>query len=433
MSVRQWLSRLLGLIIITVFALAVMFASGTNWLFSGNNDSGTDEDQARAKLTPTPVLVIEVERHSVDITDQYSGLLEPLERFRLAFEINGRIEKLGANLDGSPLDDGDIVRAGQALAILDRRALEARVEQAQAQADQAEREWQRAERLNQENTQAITEAEYFQRQTDVKIAQAQLKLAQKTLDDATLVSKIDGVISRRMVNPGESVAPQQVVFEVVQTDSLLLVVGVPESRITAIIDRFNEARRQALRPDARNLSVEEREFIAQVSLIGKDPMGRPWQPVDGIVRRIAQTADETSGLFAVEIEVSNDSHRLRPGQIAIGQLIIDRVEGVEFPLTAAQFTDNRAFVYSVDGQGSTVIPPEDSADYLAVRHELGPGSYLEQGANMVVFDFPASTVVLRGQHRLVDGRPVKVLTQVDSDVLGSGEQVPVVRLPDSGG
>ena len=433
MSVRQWISRLFGLILITVFAVAVMIASGTDWLATTKGDAGVDAP--KVELTATPVLVVEVAPTFVEITDHYSGLLEPLERFRLGFEINGRIARLGENAEGKPLDDGDAVRAGQTLATLDQRALKARVDEAKALADQAQTEFQRAERLKRENIQTITDAEYSQRQTDVKVTQAQLELALKTLDDATLTSKIDGVVSRRFANVGESVGPQQLVFEVVQTDTLVLDVGVPESRITAVIKRFNEAKRQSLRPDAKSLPREQTEFQATATLVAKDSHGRPLPANTGTVKRISQTADETSGLFSVEIEIPNKSHLLRPGQIAIAELIIDRVEGVKIPLTAAQFTNNRAFIYSVDGQGSPVFPPRKSGKYVADRHEFGPGMYLEQGANLVVFDFPAENVVLRGQHRLVDGRPVKVLREEKnkSDRQGSGERLDAKLHLDSDG
>lgn len=433
MSFRQWLGRLFGLVLITVFAIAVMIASGTNWLSRQvDSDDGTGENSTQ--LTTSPVLVIAVTEEEIPLTDRYSGLLEPLERFRLSFEISGRVERLGENGLGKPLDEGDTIRVGQVLAVLDQRGFEARLAEAQALAERAEKEWERAERLRQENNKAITDAELVQRQTDLRVAEAQVKLARKALEDATLVSKVDGVISQRMANAGESVAPQQVVFEVVQTDSLHLVVGVPESRITAVVDRLQEAKRQALRPDAKDLDDAEKSFQADVRLVGKDPRGRPWQPVRGTVVRVAQTADETSGLFDVEILIPNREQRLRAGQIAIAELVVDSVTGVQFPLIAAQFTDDRAFVFSVKAKGGqVVIPPQKSASYEAVRHELNPGSYVEQGTSLVVYDFPATNVVLRGQHRLVDGRPVKVLTAADSDVLGTGEQVPLVRLPDAGG
>jgi RND family efflux transporter MFP subunit len=411
MTIRESMSRLLGLIIITAFALAVMIASGTNWL---DLRPSADSDAAdSAEGVPSPVLVIPIEKRIVAITDHYSGILEPTERFRLGFEIGGRVERLGESATGMPLDDGDRVRAGQVLAVLDTSGLTVRVDEMQALADRAESEWERAERLHKENTQAITEAEHIQRQTDWKVAVAQLKLAQKTLGDATLVSNIDGVISRKLINAGESVAAQQVAFEVVQNDSLILVVGVPESRITAIIDRFEYARGQRLRPDAPTLAADEREFVARVELVAKDALGQPGESLAGVVVRIAQTADETSGLFAVEIRVDNAGHHLRPGQIAVADLIVGRVEAFQIPLSAAQFTDDRAFVYSVEGDAE-VLPPTDDAHYTARVHELGTSDYMEQGSTLVVFELAASNIVLRGQNRLVDGRSVKVLTQDSS-------------------
>jgi membrane fusion protein (multidrug efflux system) len=434
MSTRDWLSRFLGLAIVTSFGLAVMVASATKWLSWGGAKQGGQSTVQRpvAELPPSPVLVVPVRRENIEITDRYSGLLEPLERYRLSFEISGRIEKLGVNADGQPLDDGDRIRQGQALAVLDQRGLLARLEEVQALAAQAKKEFDRAERLRRENERSITEAEYIQRETELKVTQAKLKLALKAVDDATLTSKVDGVISRRMANIGESVGPQQLVFEVVQTDFVLLVVGVPESRITAVVDRLSEANRQRLRPDSDQLPLDERTFIARVTLAGKDPLGVPRKPMIGAVRRVAQTADQTSGLFSVEILLQNADQRLRPGQIAIADLIVGQIDAYRIPITSAQFTDNRAFVFFVDGGNTPVLPPQEGASYLAVRHELVPGNYFEQGTSLIVIDFPADNIVLRGQHRLVSDRPVKVLTAAESDVLGNGMLIPVVRMSESG-
>jgi RND family efflux transporter MFP subunit len=426
----EWLSRFLGLVIITVFGVAVMVAAGNNWFSAGGAKSG-DGDKQAAQLTASSVLVIPVSRQDIEITDRYSGLLEPLERYRLSFEIGGRIEKLGVNVDGQPLDDGDRIRKGQTIAVLDKRGMLARLEEAEALADQADKELERAVKLRQANARSVTEAEFIQRQTEFKVTQAKLKLAQKAVDDATLTAKIDGVISRRLVNMGESVAPQQLVLEVVRTDSVLLVVGVPESRITAVVDRLAEAKRQSLRPDSDQLPLGDTTFIARVTLVGKDLLGSPREPMIGAVRRIAQTADQTSGLFPVEVLLRNASQRLRPGQIAIAELIVGRVNAYRIPITAAQFTDNRAFVFSVDGGEVPVLPPREGASYVAIRHELVPGDYFEQGKSLIVFDFPADNVVLRGQHRLVNERPVKVLTAESRDMSGDGGLIPVVRTSES--
>lgn len=51
-------------------------------------------------------------------------------------------------------------------------------------------------------------------------------------------------------------------------------------------------------------------------------------------------------------------------------------------------------------------------DGLAHRYVLRPYDYLEQFGELILFHLPPEhrTVVVRGQHRLVDGREVQILT-----------------------
>ena len=170
---------------------------------------------------------------TVEITDSYPGVIEPFERFALGFEIGGRVVALGVNSSGEPLDDGDRVEKGQVLAKLDDRVLRARVEEIEAQIKEtkarqgeaaarhaeADADWTRLQQVQQTNPEAITEATRDQTETDLKVANsqleviaaqasmldAQLAIAKKALEDADLLSPVAGVISRRLVNPGESV------------------------------------------------------------------------------------------------------------------------------------------------------------------------------------------------------------------------------------
>jgi multidrug efflux pump subunit AcrA (membrane-fusion protein) len=86
-----------------------------------------------AALPRTPVRIISLESKRRDVTQRYSGKVQAWETLTLGFEIAGRVEELGVNQAGEPLDDGDRVEAGQVLARLDDRILRARQAEAVAQ------------------------------------------------------------------------------------------------------------------------------------------------------------------------------------------------------------------------------------------------------------------------------------------------------------
>jgi RND family efflux transporter MFP subunit len=396
--------RFLGLIVVTAFAAAVMLASGTNFFGAGTKP---EEPAAPQPVPPTPVELATLRPRQVEISDSYSGMLHPWEQFRIGFELAGRIESLGVDAEGSPLDEGATVSAGQVLAVLDQRALAARKREASAVLRRAKDELQRAEELRQRNDRAISDSVLMTRETEAEIAEAQFELAAKAVDDATLRAPVDGVIARRLLKPGEQVIPQQTVFEIVQVDRLLMVVGVPESRIRPIVERFNRVEARPAAPP----------FAAEIQLIGRDSLGRTWRPLRGEVHAVSQTSNESSGLFEVEIELPNPARKLRPGQIGVARLIIAELEAFRLPANAAVVRDDQLVLFAAETPDRGSGPVAKGDELIVQPFVLRPGNYVEQQQWLVVFDLPSTcrNVVTRGQHRLVPGGAILAASIVPDD------------------
>ncbi len=414
---------MLALLLVTVFAVAVMVASGGRWwgLLGQRAEEPTAADN-HDELTPAPVAVRRLEQETVELTETWSGMIRPFERFSFAFESAGRIETLGKDDDGADLDLGARVTQGQVLAVLDQRILLARKQEANARLELAQDELRRVRDLHERTPGAVSEVEMRQRETDVIVAQAQAAQTEKELEDATLRSTVDGVISRRFVKPGESVNPRQAVFEVVQVDRLLLVVGVPESRIARLVARQRDIERRRREADrltrVGGVPDHDREdlvFKTYVTPAGNNVFNPQAQPLIGEVYRIGETSDDKTGLFEVEVLLENREGRLRPGQIALAKIVTDRRTAYRFDSSSAVFRENRAYLYTVQGPGNVAPAASDgdaaTANLRARVFELEPGNYVEQGFDLIVFELPPEhrTIVTRGQHRLVDGRPVEIV------------------------
>jgi len=392
------LGRFLGLIILTAVAAAVaVWVTVSGW----TRTMPETGDGAGRVLPKIPVSVLRIEPESIEITDAYSGMIRPFERYSLGFEIAGRVEALGSSSADKPLDEGDRVAEGQLLAELDSRVYAARVREIEAQwtsaraqlkdtkarLEQAQSNMRRAEELRDRTVKAITDTEYQEYVTALVTAQAQSEqaaamleqieaqhvTAKKNLQDTKLLSPVSGVICKRQVNAGESVSPHQIVMEIIQVDSVLLVLGVPEAYVGEI-------------------AVGQR---VHVELLARNRLGRERPKTEGSVYRVAEAADQTSGLFEVEILLSNAGGRWRPGLIALGRIVIDRVEGFRVPMSCAVFRDEETFLFTVDEQGTA--------------RRLAVSGWIEQGGEMILADLPPQrrTVVKQGQHRLVEGRQVE--------------------------
>ena len=408
------MSRFLGLVLVTALALTIAVAvTVSGW--SRDVPSGTS--QTTADMPVTPVAVTSVERERIEIFDTYSGMIRPFERFALGFELAGRVVALGTNAQGEPLDDGDRVRSGELLVQIDDRNFQAQLrtasaelktgqavwrtavaqtKDAKARQEQAQSNMRRAEELRSRGGRAITDTEYQdyvtqlavanaaveqaaaqveQAEAQVLRAQAAYDTARKNLEDTRLLSPVDATIARRLINVGESVNPQQTVMELIQIDTVLLIVGVPEAFVGHI------------RPGQKAL----------VELLARDRYRHKRAEVEGQVRRVAEAADQTTGLFEVEIAVSNSEGHWKPGLIALGRIVIGEIEGHRVPVTSAVFRENGAYLFLVDGQGKA--------------HRVDLKNWVEQDRDLVTSDLPPGrqTVVVRGQHRLIDGRPVKIV------------------------
>jgi len=377
-----------GVLIIAAFGLVVAATLGVGVLGWGAPDG---DDKPTSVVRPSPVSVKQIELESIEITDSYSGMIRPMERFSLGFEIAGRVEVLGTGADGKPLDEGDRVTAGQVLAKLDEGIFEARLREAQARSKQALDNLDRGEQLKGRQAGAISETEYQALLTEVALTAAQVDVAKENLEDASLTSPVDGVIAKRLINVGESVNPHQTVFEVLQVDDVLLVVGVPEAFVGEI----------------------HRGQPVHVELLARDRFRRKRPELEGRVWRVAEAADDTTGLFEIEVLIPNSDGRLKPGVIGLAHIVVDRIQGFRVPLTSAVFRDDKTLLFSVG--------EDNKAHAFELKH------WIEQGPDLILSELPPEhrTLVVRGQHRLVEGRAVEVVRLDDETPVERAPEVPV--------
>ncbi|MEN0111943.1 MAG: efflux RND transporter periplasmic adaptor subunit, partial [Planctomycetota bacterium] len=223
---------------ITFLVALTAVAGGVMWWVSRPNTEGAALAAAGRfeppSLAAQPRMLVRVEPVTAAMRDvgiRFSGKIQAWESYTLGFEIGGRVAELGVNPSGEPLDDGDRVEAGQLLARLDDRVLRARKGEAAARFELAASDVERARRVRARSPTALTEADFQSLVTTLAQAKAAQEIAIKNLEDSVLIAPVAGTIVRRRVEPGESVAPNEAIFELVENDRLRLVVNVPEARV----------------------------------------------------------------------------------------------------------------------------------------------------------------------------------------------------------
>jgi len=134
---------------------------------------------------------------------------------------------------------------------------------------------------------------------NVANAESQVGLAQRALSYAVVFSPIDGFVAERNADLGEYVSPNQKVATVVRVNPLRIRIDIPEHAISEVKVGQEVSATTSAWPD-RNFS--------------------------GRVARISPNVTPNSRTLTVEAEIDNSSGQLKPGQFASVRILQARAE-----------------------------------------------------------------------------------------------------------
>lgn len=262
--------------------------------------------------------------------------------------------RVAGELQGLTVREGDTVRAGQVIASIDPTEYQARVRQLKQQADAARAQVDIAKR-NFDNNQALVDKGFISRtalessqssltgaQATHQAAVAAVDVASKALDDTALRAPITGVVSQRLAQPGERLAV--------------------DARVIEIIDPTRLELEATLAP-ADSVRVRTGQ-TARLVVEGAA------QPVTATVVRINPSAQAGSRGVPVYLSVPA-APGLRQGLFAQGMLVTERVQALAVPLGAVRTDRPAPYVQVIDAD--------------RVRHKaVQPGARGEAGDQTVV-------------------------------------------------
>lgn len=281
---------------------------------------GQPEETTTASAPAAPaVTVTTVQRRALAGGVTASGVLLPREEAAVGSELSGyRVASVRA-------DEGDWVRAGQALAQLDDTLLKAQIDQQAAQTAQAEAEAARVEGLDNEGIlpQEQIETRRFQALA-AKAALAEMRTRQSRM---TITAPVTGRVLERTVRPGDVAGASAVWFRIARD-------GLVELEA-----QMNETDVAKIRPGQ----------TAQVTL----PSGAV---INGQVRLVSPRIDPQTRLASVRVRlpVRND---LRPGGFASATFSPGGEPTLAVPESAIRYDANGAAVVTVDQSNRTRLIP----------------------------------------------------------------------------
>lgn len=310
-----------------------------------------------------PVAAVPLRTGHIEAVLRYSTNLEAESEVEVYAQAARRVTELR-------VEEGDAVRRGQVLLRLEDEEQRSALEKVEVELRKARRELERQRHLyDQEliSEQAFSDATYQVEQLEIALDDARRRLGYTVVE-----APIAGVVTRRLVNLGDHVTENQHLFDVVDFDSLVARVYVPEGELPRI----------AVGQEARILS---------------QALGRE---LEATIKRIAPTVDPKSGTVKVTLGIPPGSP-LRPGLYVEVELVTEVDESaVLVPKRSLVYDQDQVFVFRVDGQNRAtrllVRPLVEDRD--AVKVEEG---------RLAAGDL----VVIAGQAGLKDGARVRVLDQ----------------------
>jgi RND family efflux transporter MFP subunit len=302
-----------------------------------------------------------------------SGSLKAISSAFVKARVPGELQAL-------TLREGDAVQAGQVVARVDPMEPQARLKQAQEQADAARAQIDIAQRQY-DNNKALVDQNFISRsaldtswnnlaaaQATHKAALAAVDVARKSLDDTVLRAPISGTVAQRLAQPGERVAVDSRVIEIVDLTRLEL-----EATLSA------------------SDSIEVR--VGQEATLQVEGSARP---IAARVVRMNPSAQAGSRGVLVYLSLA-DTTGLRQGLFAQGTLAIGRTSALAVPLAAVRTDKPTPYVQVIEG---------DKVVHKAV--ELGARGDVAQETWVAVSGVQPGATVVRGHvGQLIEGTVVK--------------------------
>lgn len=328
----------------------------------GKTEAKTGETLAEEVI---PVRLVPVARESTAEPVKASGLVASETEARLSFKTGGIIQKIFVK-------EGDAVRRGQLLAVLNLTEINAQVQQATEAVGKAERDLGRVKNLYRDSVATLEQVQNLT--TALNVATNNLDIATYNRGFSEIRSTTNGVVMKKLANEGELAGPGTPVLLLSATDRRDWVVKVGISDKDWV--RLKEGARAEVRLDAY-----------------------PNQTFPATVSNLSVGADAASGMYLAELKLAAAPPKLATGIFA-NALIFPAVKSslTAIPVDALiEGSDRDAFVYVAEG---------DRAIRRAVKvaYLNADRAFLQSGLDGV------SEVITDGSAYLTEGAKIRVVS-----------------------
>lgn len=332
----------------------------------GERDPGSGREEA------VPVEVATLGRGHIEAVQRFSSNLEAERDVQVFAEAPRRVTEL-------LVEEGARVRRGQVLVRLQDEEQRSALARAESQLKQSRRDLERTEELHREDL--VTEKVYRDAEYAVERDQLAVDDARRELGYTEVRAPIAGTVTERLVNLGDHVTVNQPLFRIVDFDSIVARIYVPEQELT-------------------DLAVDQPARLRSEALGGLAFKGQ--------IDRISPVVDPDTGTVKVTV-ATPWQEGLRPGMFVEVELVTAvRDDALLVPKSALVYDNDRVFVFRLGEERRVervpLVPALEDPGFVM------PADGFDEGEQLVV----------AGQSGLKDGGLVRL--PGDPEPEGEGAQ-----------
>ena len=386
--------------LLTIIAVLAVAAGGAAALTRTSAFRSTAAPQAPAAPPPVGVVAASVQSHDVPIYLRGVGTVIAYNNVLVRSQITGELVKIS-------FDQGQQVKKGDVLAVIDPSPYQAQLDQAIANRDRDQAHLKNAEIDYNRYTDLAKQKSIAQQLADsqkaivdqlvaiIKSDEAIIESARVNLGYTNLTSPIDGVTGIRQIDIGNIIHPTDVngLVDVTQIEPISLIFTLPEAEFVPIQERLSQG----------SITV----FV--------DSQGGK-QLDQGKLDLIDNQIIQTTGTIRLRAQFPNQKHLLWPGQLVNARLVLDtRHDGLTVPASVVQQGPQGPYAYVVNPDRSVAIRPIKVAQ-------------ISEGQALIDSGLQANEqVVVDGQYKLQPGAHVTILQgrAAEEAAAQSAQQAPI--------
>ena len=313
---------------------------------------------ASAENAAGPLVSAKVVQTTISTTISATGTLEPVDQVEVGTQVSGDIAKIYADFNSK-------VKKGQVIAELDKSKLKATLAQAEIAYRSAETDYKykestynRVKKLSESNSASAVEletAEYNMNSAKLSVERSQNEVnqARLNLSYATIKSPIDGVVLKRAVEVGQTVAASM------STPTLFVIAkDLNQMKVMADVDEADIG--QVKQGQRVTFSVDAFQN----------------ETFNGTVQEVRLNPTTTSNVvtYTVVISAENPEQKLLPGMTATCTIVTQEItDAIAIPVKALKFTPADGTPMAEPPKG--MRPPHESGDSSSVKDGLANANF----------------------------------------------------------